>query len=173
MTDVLEDPDRETLESVIESEATDPATEEWTPLVVAFLCNWCSYEGAQTAGGARKTVPANVFPVRVMCSGRVDYDLVAKTLTDGADGILVLGCHEGDCHYKTGNYLTRKRHALFTAVLQGLGVHEDRVRLDWVSADEGERYATVTREMAARVRELGPLADGNSGPTTEVTADGD
>ncbi|MFB6163073.1 MAG: hydrogenase iron-sulfur subunit [Halococcoides sp.] len=145
--------------------AVDPATEDchgdpdeqWTPLVVTFLCNWCSYGGAESAGGSRASVPSAILPVRVLCSSRVDYDLVATALAAGADGVLVLGCHPGDCHYRTGNYQTLRRHEIATPTFEGLGVDPDRVQLDWVSADEGERYAAIAREMVATVRDLGPV----------------
>jgi len=127
------------------------------PRIVAFLCNWCSFEGADRAGEAKLASPANVLPVRVMCSGRVDHELVLETLAAGADGVLVLGCHPGDCHYKTGNTKALRRHAFMSAVLNAFGIEEQRVRLDWVSASEGQRFAAVTAEHVETVRALGPL----------------
>lgn len=144
------------LESAV-SEHRDESTATWEPVVVTLLCNWCSYRGAEAAGGSRATIPPSILPVRLLCSSRADLDLVATALAAGADGVLVLGCHPGDCHYKTGNYQTLRRHRLATPILAGLGVDPDRVRLDWVSADEGERYAEIAREMVATVRDLGPV----------------
>ncbi|MFB6180677.1 MAG: hydrogenase iron-sulfur subunit [Candidatus Nanohalobium sp.] len=132
---------------------------EWRPLIVALLCNWCSYEGADKAGGSKLDVPSNVLPVKFMCSSRVDFDLVVKALEWGADGVMVLGCHPGDCHYKEGNYHTLRRKHLFDELIDGLGINTDRVMLDWVSAGEGKKYSQVTREMADRVMELGPLKE--------------
>ncbi len=127
------------------------------PTIVSFLCNWCSYEGADKAGGARLNYPANVRIVRVMCSGRVDPELVIQALKEGASGVLILGCHPGDCHYKTGNYKALRRAHLLKNTLKQLGIEEERVRLDWVAAGEGERFAKVANEMAETVKNLGPL----------------
>jgi F420-non-reducing hydrogenase iron-sulfur subunit len=127
------------------------------PTIVSFLCNWCSYEGADKAGGARLNYPANVRIVRVMCSGRVDPELVIQALKEGASGVLILGCHPGDCHYKTGNYKALRRALLLKNTLKQLGIEEERVRLDWVAAGEGERFAKVANEMAETIKNLGPL----------------
>jgi F420-non-reducing hydrogenase iron-sulfur subunit len=127
------------------------------PTIVSFLCNWCSYEGADKAGGARLNYPANIRIVRVMCSGRVDPELVIQALKEGASGVLILGCHPGDCHYKTGNYKALRRAHLLKNTLKQLGIEEERVRLDWVAAGEGERFAKVANEMAETIKNLGPL----------------
>ena len=131
--------------------------DNFEPKIVGFLCNWCSYRGANTAGTARIKSAPNVRVVRVMCSGRVDPTFVLKAFKAGADGVLVLGCHPGDCHYAQGNYKTARRIPLLKKMLQQFGVEEDRVRLDWVSAAEGGRFAEVVNEMTARVKELGPF----------------
>jgi F420-non-reducing hydrogenase iron-sulfur subunit len=131
--------------------------DSFEPKIVGFLCNWCSYRGANTAGTARIKSAPNVRVVRVMCSGRVDPTFVLKAFNAGADGVLVLGCHFGDCHYAQGNYKTARRMPLLQKMLQQLGIEEDRVRLDWVSAAEGGRFAEVVNEMTARVKELGPF----------------
>jgi F420-non-reducing hydrogenase iron-sulfur subunit len=127
------------------------------PTIVSFLCNWCSYEGADKAGGARLNYPANIRIVRVMCSGRVDPELVIQALKEGASGVLILGCHPGDCHYKTGNYKALRRAYLLKKTLKQLGIEEERVRLDWVAAGEGERFAEIANEMAETMKNLGPL----------------
>ncbi len=127
------------------------------PTIVSFLCNWCSYEGADKAGGARLNYPANIRIVRVMCSGRVDPELVIQALKEGASGVLILGCHPGDCHYKKGNYKALRRAYLLKKTLKQLGIEEERVRLDWVAAGEGERFAEIANEMAETMKNLGPL----------------
>jgi len=127
------------------------------PTIVSFLCNWCSYEGADKAGGARLNYPANIRIVRVMCSGRVDPEFVIQALKEGASGVLILGCHPGDCHYKSGNYKALRRAYLLKKTLKQLGIEEERVRLDWVAAGEGEKFAKVANEMAETINNLGPL----------------
>jgi F420-non-reducing hydrogenase iron-sulfur subunit len=127
------------------------------PIIVSFLCNWCSYEGADKAGGARLSYPANIRVVRVMCSGRVEPQFVLKAFREGAGGVLVLGCHPGECHYQTGNYKALRRVLLLKHLLRQFGIEEERVRLDWVSASEGEKFAKVANEMAETVKNLGPL----------------
>lgn len=127
------------------------------PKIVAFLCNWCSYRGSDLAGSSRMKWPTNVKPIRVMCSGRIDPAFILKALKDGADGVLVLGCHPGDCHYESGNYKSRRRMALLSNMLDQLGIEPDRVRLEWVSASEGNRFVSVVSDMTAKVKALGPL----------------
>jgi len=127
------------------------------PKIVAFLCNWCSYRGSDLAGSSRMKWPTNVKPIRVMCSGRIDPAFILKALKDGADGVLVLGCHPGDCHYESGNYKSRRRMALLSNMLDQLGIEPDRVRLEWVSASEGNRFVSVVSDMTVKVKALGPL----------------
>jgi len=127
------------------------------PKIVAFLCNFCSYEGADRAGSSKLEVPPNIRSIRVMCSGRVEPEMVIEALTNGADGVLILGCHPGDCHFKEGNYKTLRRHSLLLRMLMEFGIEPKRVRLDWVSASEGQKFAEVTNEMTEIVRSLGPL----------------
>ena len=127
------------------------------PKIVAFLCNWCSYAGADLAGTSRIKYPPNVRPIRVMCSGRVDPTFVLKSFDSGADGVLICGCHPGDCHYMEGNYKTARRIPLLKKMLKQLGIEEERVCLEWVSAAEGARYATLVKDMVAKVKELGPF----------------
>ncbi len=134
--------------------------EQFEPRIVGFLCNWCSYAGADLAGTSRLSYPSNIRIVRVPCSGRVDPLFVARAFKDGADGVLVLGCHPGDCHYSDGNYYARRRFAVMHELLHFIGYERDRVRLDWVSASEGARFARVVNEFTERVRALGPAAAG-------------
>jgi len=129
----------------------------YEPKIVGFLCKWCAYTGADLAGTSRIKYPPNVTPIRVMCSGRVDPVLVMKALSSGADGVLIAGCHPGDCHYTSGNVKTIRRFKLLQKMLDQFGVERDRVRLEWVSASEGEKYAQVVENMTETLRTLGPL----------------
>ena len=127
------------------------------PRIVGFLCRWCAYTGADLAGTSRIKYPPNVIPIRVNCSGRVDPTLVLKALATGADGVLIAGCHPGDCHYTSGNVKTLRRFKLLQKMLYQFGIERERVRLEWVSASEGERYARIVEKMTEEIRELGPL----------------
>ena len=132
-------------------------TTEWRPRIVAFLCNWCSYTGADLAGISRIQWDPSVSIVRVMCSGRMDPTFVAKAFSMGADGVIVSGCHPGDCHYQEGNYKTLRRIHLLRRLIAGFGIDPERLKLVWVSASEGDEWAATANEMAARIRDLGPL----------------
>jgi F420-non-reducing hydrogenase iron-sulfur subunit len=134
-------------------------TDSFEPTIVAFLCNWCSYAGADNAGVARMDSPANVLPIRVMCSGRVSPEMILRAFRSGADGVLVLGCHIGDCHYISGNHRTAKRVPLVRNLLGYVGINPDRLYLDWVSSAEAPKFAQVTTEFVDKVRALGPIAD--------------
>lgn len=127
------------------------------PKIVAYLCTWCSYTGADTAGIARLKSPANLRAIRVPCSGRVSPELILRTFDQGADGVLVLGCHIGECHYDSGNHRTAKRIPVLSALLTFAGLEPDRLRLDWVSASEGERFSRIVNEFTETVRALGPI----------------
>jgi len=127
------------------------------PRIVAFLCNWCSYTGADLAGTSRKKYKANVVGIRVMCSGRVDPEFVLKAFREGADGVLICGCHPGDCHYINGNHKAAGRYPMVRNMLEQFGIDPRRFKLEWVSASEGDRYAQVVNETIETVRELGPL----------------
>jgi len=129
--------------------------EEFEPKIIGFLCNWCSYAGADLAGVSRYQYPANIRTIRVMCSSRVDPLYVFRALTDGFDGVLIAGCHPGDCHYIEGNYYTRRRVAAMKEILDKYGLG-DRVVLEWVSASEGKRFSEVVTEMTEKIKELGP-----------------
>ncbi len=144
----------------LDSEATETAIPDepsaFTPKIVGFLCNWCTYAGADLAGTSKLKMPPNLTPIRVMCSSRVDPTLVATALFRGADGVLVAGCHPGDCHYDKGNYYTRRRYAHLKTVLGTLGLEPRRFRLSWISASEGQRYADVVKDFTDHIHELGP-----------------
>jgi F420-non-reducing hydrogenase iron-sulfur subunit len=127
------------------------------PKLVGFLCNWCSYTGADLAGTARMKYPPNLRVIRVMCSGRVDPNFVLDALAKGADGVLVLGCHPGDCHYSEGNYKCQRRVPLTRKLAEQMGIDPRRIRLEWVSASEGARFTQVVTEFTDEVRALGPL----------------
>jgi len=133
------------------------------PKIVGFLCNWCSYAGADLAGTSRKKYAPNVRVVRVMCSGRVEPTFILKAFEKGADGVLLCGCHPGDCHYSEGNYKTVRRISLLKKMLAQLGIEDERVRLEWVSAAEGDRFASIVSEMTEQVRQLGPFPRNNGG----------
>ncbi len=126
------------------------------PKVVGFLCNWCSYSGADSAGRAQKDFTPNLKIIRIMCSGRLDPQFVVKAFKDGADGVMILGCHPGDCHYKEGNYKAVRRYDLLKNVLKDFGIEDSRFKLDWVSASEGDKFVKVTNEFVEEVRKLGP-----------------
>lgn len=130
--------------------------ETFEPKIVGFLCNWCSYAGADLAGTSRIKYSPNVRVIRVMCSGRVDPLFVLKAFEGGADGVLIAGCHPGDCHYQSGNYKTLRRMHIMKKMLEQYGIHPDRLRLEWVSAAESTRFASVVDDMTKTIRELGP-----------------
>jgi F420-non-reducing hydrogenase iron-sulfur subunit len=127
------------------------------PIIVGFLCNWCAYEGADAAGRARKPYPVNLRVIRVLCSGRTDPQFVLEAFKEGADGVLILGCHPGECHYKEGNFHTLKRYIMLRKMLVQFGIEEERLKLDWISASERDRFVEVVSEMVEKVRKLGPL----------------
>jgi F420-non-reducing hydrogenase iron-sulfur subunit len=128
------------------------------PRIVGFLCNWCAYQGADLAGTSRMAYTPNVRIVRVMCTGRIDPTFVLKAFNSGADGVIIAGCHPGDCHYSEGNYKTTRRIAMLKRLLSQMGIDSERFRLEWVSAGEGARWAQIANEMSAAVKEKGPLA---------------
>ncbi len=138
----------------------DATTNGWQPTILGFACNWCSYTGADLAGTSRLSYPPNMKVIRVMCSGRVDPVFILKAFSEGIDGVLVTGCHPGDCHYVSGNYKTARRIELTKKLLSGLGVEPERLRLSWVSASEGARFAEVVTEFTEQIRALGAFRDG-------------
>jgi F420-non-reducing hydrogenase iron-sulfur subunit len=127
------------------------------PKIVAFLCNWCAYAGADLAGVSRLKYPANIIPIKVLCSGRIDPEFILHAFRNGADGVFVGGCHPGDCHYIKGNYYARRRILLTKKLLKEMGINERRLRLEWVSATEGRKFATVVSQFVEEIRQLGPL----------------
>jgi F420-non-reducing hydrogenase iron-sulfur subunit len=133
------------------------AKTDFEPKIVAFFCNWCTYTAADLAGTARMSYQPNVRVVRVMCSGRLDPQFILKAFREGADGVLIGGCHPGDCHYQEGNYKALRRVELLQRLLGQLGIEEGRLRLEWISASEGDKVQRVVNEMVAQVQALGPL----------------
>jgi F420-non-reducing hydrogenase iron-sulfur subunit len=129
----------------------------WQPRIVAFFCNWCTYTAADLAGVSRMKYAANTRTIRLMCSGRVDPQFIVEAFARGADGVLIGGCHPNDCHYAEGNYKCLRRFRLLRRVLKDLGVAEDRLRLEWISAAEGERVKSVINDMVEKIKALGPL----------------
>jgi F420-non-reducing hydrogenase iron-sulfur subunit len=137
---------------------TKPTNGGWTPQIVAFFCNWCTYTAADLAGVSRLKYAPNIRVIRVMCSGRVDPQFILEALAKGADGVLIGGCHPNDCHYAEGNYKCLRRLQMLQRMLRDLGIEEDRVRLEWISAAEGEKIKNVVNDMVARLTQLGPLS---------------
>lgn len=135
----------------------------YEPKILGLLCNWCSYAGADLAGTSRIKYAPNVRIVRVMCSGRVDPTFVLKAFQKGADGVLVCGCHPGDCHYSEGNDKAARRLPLLRKMLVQLGIEEERVRLEWISASEGHRFASIVNQMTEQLKGLGPFSRNGGG----------
>ncbi|MHA1268481.1 MAG: hydrogenase iron-sulfur subunit [Candidatus Helarchaeota archaeon] len=129
---------------------------EWEPKIIAYLCNWCSYAGADLAGVSRIQYPPNIRIVRVPCSGRISPFFIIKSLQQGWDGILISGCHPGDCHYISGNLVARRRFGVINDILNFFGIEPGRVSFTWVSAAEGQRFANIVKKVVSKVKELGP-----------------
>lgn len=129
---------------------------DFEPRIIAFLCNWCTYTGADLAGTSRLQYPPNIRIIRLMCSGALDPVYVAKALLEGADGVLIGGCHPGDCHYQSGNYKARRRVAILNEILDQMGLEKERVWLRWISASEGQYFADTVTEMVTALKEMGP-----------------
>jgi F420-non-reducing hydrogenase iron-sulfur subunit len=136
---------------------SETAPQLFEPRIVAFFCNWCTYTAADLAGISRMTYAPNVRAIRLMCSGRVDPQFVLAAFRNGADGVLIGGCHPGDCHYQEGNYNALRRFELLRSMLEQMGIERERIRLEWISASEGDRVQRVCNEMTEQVRALGPL----------------
>jgi coenzyme F420-reducing hydrogenase delta subunit len=133
-----------------------PVTREvFEPLIVAFCCNWCSYAGADLAGTSRQAYPSNVRVIRVPCSGRVNPSFIIRAFQRGADGVLVAGCHPGDCHYHSGNYHARRRLTILKQLLEYLGIEPERFQVRWISGSEGAKFSAVMNELTENVRKLG------------------
>ena len=136
---------------------SDQNNEQFEPRIVAFFCNWCTYTATDLAGISRMTYLPNARVVRLMCSGRVDPQFVLSAFREGADGVLIGGCHPGDCHYQEGNYKTLRRFKLMKTMLKQMGISPERLRLEWISASEGDRVQNIMNEMTEQIRQLGPL----------------
>jgi F420-non-reducing hydrogenase iron-sulfur subunit len=132
------------------------ASKEWEPKIAAIVCNWCTYAGADLAGISRIQYPPNVRVIRVPCTGRINPFYIVKALQEGADGVLVSGCHPGECHYISGNLVARRKFAMLKSFLNYIGVEGDRTMFTWVSASEGDRFAQVIKGVTAKVKALGP-----------------
>lgn len=135
---------------------TESSEQKWEPRIIGFLCNWCSYTGADLAGVSRIQYPANIRIIKVMCSGRVNPQFVLKAFQEGADGVLVSGCHPGDCHYIEGNYHARRKLTLLKDLLEFMGVDSSRFQMSWVSASEGQKFAEVVSKFTDQIKQLGP-----------------
>ena len=133
------------------------ARNDFEPKIVAFFCNWCTYLAADLAGTSRLKYAPNILVIRTMCSGRIDPQFVLDAFVRGADGVLIGGCHPGDCHYQEGNYKTLRRVTMLRRVLREMGIEDERFRLEWISASEAERLKTAVNDMVEKVRALGPL----------------
>jgi len=141
----------------IASRPTAAQETAWQPRIVGFLCNWCAYSGADLAGISRLQSSPCLRVIRVMCTGRVDPGFVLQAFRSGADGVLLAGCHAGDCHYQEGNFKCLRRYLMLRRLLRGFHLDEQRLRLEWISASEAERFAEVSLDMERRIRRLGPL----------------
>jgi coenzyme F420-reducing hydrogenase delta subunit len=139
------------------STATDRSPGAFEPRIQAFVCNWCTYTGADLAGTSRIQMAPNVRIIRLPCTGRIDTAFIIKAFERGADGVIVSGCHPGDCHYTAGNYHARRRFAVFREIMDFMGIDPRRVTFSWVSASEGQKWSEVVNETTARIRELGPF----------------
>ncbi len=129
----------------------------YEPKIIGYLCTYCSYPGADLAGTSRTKYPPNINIIRVLCSGRVSPELIIRTFREGADGVLVAGCHFGDCHFISGNHRTAKRIPVLKKILEYMGIEPERLRLEWVSASEGERFARIVDEFTETIRQLAPI----------------
>ncbi len=143
-------------ESQLQEQKDAEASLEFEPKIIGFLCNWCSYTGADLAGVSRLQYPPNFIPIRVMCTGAVDAVYIIKALLEGADAVLVGGCHPGDCHYLSGNFKARRRVSILKKLLEEIGIEDRRVRLEWISASEGQKFADTVNEMVRETKKMGP-----------------
>jgi F420-non-reducing hydrogenase iron-sulfur subunit len=131
-------------------------SKEFEPKIVGFVCNWCTYTGADLAGVSRFQYPSNFIPIRVMCTGAVDPMYIVKAFIEGADGVLIGGCHPGDCHYQTGNFKARRRASILNSLLRELGLDEKRLWVRWISASEGKKFAETVTQMTEELKKMGP-----------------
>jgi len=140
----------------VDSQDIRVSSELWTPQIIGFACNWCTYAGADLAGTSRMEYPANIRLIRLLCTGRLDPTFIFKAFLGGIDGVLVGGCHPGDCHYTSGNYEAQRRIILTKNILKQLGIEPDRLQMEWISASEGARFAQVVIEFTEKIQSLGP-----------------
>ena len=138
-------------------EPSQPLSGPWTPRIVAFFCNWCTYTAADLAGVSRMKYASNIRIIRLMCSGRVDPQFIVDALAKGADAVLIGGCHPNDCHYAEGNYKCLRRYQMLKRMIVDMGIEPERLRLEWISAAEGEKVKRVVNEMVETIKQLGPL----------------
>lgn len=129
---------------------------EFDPLIIGFTCNWCTYAGADLAGTSKIQYPTNIRVIRVMCTSRISPEFVLEAFNKGADGVLIGGCHIGDCHYQNGNYKTKARIKLLKRILMEFGIKPERIKLEWISASEGEKFAKTVESFVEEIRKLGP-----------------
>jgi len=129
---------------------------EFKPRIIGFLCKWCSYTGADLAGTSRMVYKSNVRVIKVMCSGRIEPTFVLKAFASGADGVLICGCHPGDCHYQEGNYKCLRRYMLLQKYITQMGIRSERLKLEWISASEGKQFAELIDRFTETIQELGP-----------------
>jgi len=137
-------------------QSSDTLNEQWTPRIVAFFCNWCTYTASDLAGVSRLRYAATTRVIRVMCSGRIEPSFILEAFVNGADGVLIGGCHPGDCHYSEGNYKCLRRYRLLQRYIEQMGIEKERMRLEWISASEGKRLQEVVNEMTETLVKLGP-----------------
>ena len=140
------------------SRITDPTTsnKSWTPIIVGFACNWCTYAGADLAGTSRMKYPANMRMIRLMCTGRMDPTFILQAFFSGVDGVFIGGCHPGDCHYTSGNYKAQRRIIMTRHLLEQFGIEPERLRLEWISASEGSKFAETVTAFTDTIRSMGP-----------------
>ena len=143
-------------------------TARFQPIIIGFLCNWCSYTGADLAGVARLQYPSNLRPIRVMCSGMVHPDLVMEGFYSGADGVIIMGCHPGSCHYFEGNMKTQARAEVITAVLEDSGINPARFDLQWISSSEASVFADQITRFTEKIQQLGPFKNKNESPRRDI-----
>jgi len=139
-----------------QTEKTETSSETFEPKIIAFVCNWCTYAGADLAGTSRMKYSPDVRIIRLPCTGRIDTHFIIKAFEQGADGVLVSGCHPGDCHYTSGNYHARRRFTVFRELMEFLGLEMDRLQFSWVSAAEGAKWTQVVDDVVKKVKKLGP-----------------
>ncbi len=143
-------------ETTDQSPGKEPNDTDWSPKILGFACNWCTYAGADFAGTSRLQYPANIRLIRLMCTGQIDPTFILEAFNRGMDGVLIGGCHPGDCHYQSGNYKAHRRIILTKRLLHQLAIEPERLRVEWISASEGAKFARVVREFTQQIKSIGP-----------------